>query len=271
VKMLSKVIVILAIAIVVVGGGIAAYLLTRGPEVYELSYNFKPGESYVYEMKSKTESLGTSVELSLSETLDVLQVIDHEVNIRDSSEMQIAITGAAQQNVAVVMTFRMTNKGVRSAIQIEKVEPPELRTAMEQARGQLEGYLKAIYHYPTDPVPLGREWSVPIDYQFEQAGVSMTVTGEARSSIVARESITVQAGTFDCWRLAHKINASGEMVLAGQTVTMSMSGNATSWIDPLSGAQTKADLPLSMKLKAAGQELEVPVNVTMELIKHQGP
>jgi len=259
--------------VVIVAVGVCSYFLLKGGEgegkAYELSYNFRTGESYVYDMTYRLEYLGMSMELSSSETLDVLKVLDNEFDILDSATVRITITGQAPQTATVVATFRMTNKGVRSGLEIENVEPPELWTSMEQTLGQWGSYLESIYHYPIEPVPIGRRWSIPIDFQFQQAGMSMTLAGECRSSIAGRENITVRAGTFDCWRLAHNLSASGEAVIMGQTVTMAMSGEATSWINPQSGAQTKVNLPLNIKVKVAGQEIEFPINMTMELIEYQ--
>ena len=274
--MLPKAIVMVVIAIVAVGGATAAYLMTRAPsEAYEFSYNFQPGESYVYDMTWRMEypeNFGIPpVEFSSSETLDVLEVVDDEFDIRDSATMQITIPGETPQTVTVVMTFRMTNKGVRSGLEIENVEPPELWTSMEQMRGQWESYLGAIYQYPTDPVPVGRKWIIPMDFQFQQAGMSTTLAGEFRSSIAGRENMTVGAGTFDCWRLAHKISVSGETEVMDLTATMTMSGEGASWIDPQSGVQTKVNLPLSIKVKVAGEEFKFSINVTMELVEYQAP
>jgi len=271
VKTLHKAIVILVIAIVAVGLGLVCYLMTQGPETYELSYNFQPGESYVYDMAWKTEILGISAELSSSETLNVLQVVGNEFNFRDSATVQMTVPGQEARTVTVVVTFKMTNKGVRSGLEIENVEPPELRPLGEQTRGQLESFLAAIYHYPTGRIPIGSKWIVPADFQLQQEGTSISLTGECTSSLASRERLTVKAGTFDCWRLTHNISASGEMEAMGQKVTMTMSGQATSWIDIRSCVQTKVDLPLSVKMQAAGQEVAFPMNVTIELTKYQTP
>lgn len=270
--MQSKVIVMVVIAVAAVGVGTALYLMMSGPfDMYELSYRFQPGEFYVYDTTWSVELLGASTEFSLSETLNVLQVLDGEFSFRDSADVKLIIPGEAPQTVTVVMTYRMTNKGVRSGLEIEEVDPPEARTLMEQTRGQYESFLLSIYHYPTDPVPLGDEWSMPIDIEFLQAGASMRLMGEVTSSIVDRESVTVGAGTFDCLRLLHNITASGETVVMGQTVTVAMSGEATSWIDLQSCAQTKVNLPLGLRLKADGEELEVSTDITMELTEYRAP
>lgn len=270
VKMQSKAIVMVFIAVAAVAVGTTLYLMMSAPsDVYELSYRFQPGESYVYDTTWSVELLGASTEFSLSQTLNVLQILDHEFSLRDSAEVELIIPGQAPQTVKLVMTYRMTDKGVRSGLEIEEVEPPEARTLMEQTRGQYESFLQSIYHYPTDPVLLGDEWSMPIDVEFLQAGASMRLVGEVTSSIVDRESVTVEAGTFDCLRLLHNITASGETVVMDQTVTVTMSGEATSWIDLQSCAQTKVNLPLGLTLKLDREELEVSTDITMELTEYR--
>jgi len=271
--------VVIVIVIVIAIAGVGSYLLLKGGEgegdAYELSYSFQPGESYVYDQRMEfefPEDLGIPpVEVSSIVTQDVLEVVDNEFEIRSLMTMQTTISGEAPQTGTVAMTYRMTNKGVRYGLEIENVEPPGLWASMEQMREQQESYLETINQYPTDPVPVGRKWSIPIDFQFEQAGIPMTLVGEARSSIAGRENMTVGAGTFDCWRLVHKMSVTGEAEVMGQKITVTMSVDGTSWIDLQSGAQTKVNLPMSFKVKVAGEEVKLSINITIELIEYQAP
>ncbi|MEM1557792.1 MAG: hypothetical protein QXT26_00010 [Thermoproteota archaeon] len=142
---------------------------------------------------------------------------------------------------------------------------------MQESLEELEGYWRTIQAYPKDPVPIGHEWTMLVNLKFQEAYLPITLVGTCNSSITSKESISVKAGTFDCLRLTHKISASGEVTIMNKKVTISISGEGASWIDLKKCFQIRVDLPLSIKVKATGQEGELRVNMTIELIEYKMP
>ncbi|MEM1554402.1 MAG: hypothetical protein QXS51_05545 [Thermoproteota archaeon] len=265
-------VIIIVISIIIVLGVVTTYLIMRSSEIYDLSYDFKPGESYVYNITYRVDSdlPGFPISTSSRETLTILEFLDNRFKIRNSAITQVSVL-SQKLTSTTIMKYEMDRKGSITGVEIDYIEPRELQEYIRNNLEELEGYWRTIQAYPKDPIPIGHEWTMPVNLKLQEAYLPITLVGTCTSSITSRESISVKAGTFDCLRLSHKISASGEVTIMNQKVTISISGEGTSWIDLKKCFQIRVDLPLSIKVKATGQEVELRVNMTIELIEYKTP
>ncbi len=242
------------------------------PDAYELSYNFQFGESYTYDISWRMEYQENSIEVTGSETLNVVGAVGNEFEIQDLYNVQVTTTREIQENVRVVSIFRMTDKGLKSYPEIVNVEPPQLREFMELPLWSRYTCLGLLCFYPMEPITVGHEWNVPRRYGFIYQTSELWTQGNCSFLIEARENVTVGHTTFDSWRLTQRVYVSGENVVANRKMKIIVSGEATSWIDTRSGAQTKLNLILSYKeLIEDVPEYEMRENITMELVEYQAP
>lgn len=266
---------LIAIAVAVVAVAVvtamSAYLLMpKGSPSgqVEISYNLQPGESYTYTETMNMDAIGTSMEILNDHTMVVVGVAGNQFDIRDTYTMTVTGVGTSQK-ATIVTTYKMSNKGARSELNIESVDPPELRENMGQTLTQSQTYFGPANLYPTEPVAIGQEWNVPLNLPLDQSGIVIGLVGSCTNSISGRESVTVRAGTFDSWRMNQKLNLASSMQLMGQTATISLSGDTTTWIDTKTGVQTKASLPLKVSVKAGSTEISMQITATMELVVYQ--
>ncbi len=270
--MVAKLIVIAIIAVAAVGGAVGIYTVTRAPaETYDLSYRLQAGDYFVQDVSLSMELMGTTMEVSSRTTTDILEVAGDEFGIRETNEMELNISGAEQMEFTSVMDSRMSNKGARSDVQLVSADPPELMESAEQGLGQVQNYLGSLYLYPPDPVAIGQKWEAPLDFQFEESGISATMVGSLSSTVIGKESVTVGAGTFDCLHLAEKITASTETLFLDQMVSINMDGEGGMWVDLESGVQTRVELPLTIEMEATGVKFEITLEITLELVEYNDP
>jgi len=78
---LTKIAIIGIIVAVVAVAGVVGFLLWPR-EVYDLSYNFKPGETYVYEAIQTREIAGQKIDTKTKLKTDVLRVKANEFTVR---------------------------------------------------------------------------------------------------------------------------------------------------------------------------------------------
>ena len=100
---------------------------------------------------------------------------------------------------------------------------------------------------------------------------TLETQGDCSSTITARENVKVGSKTIDCWRLSHRISTSGETVVDNQAVSVTISGDASSWIDAKNGALIKVNLPFSINYKDPNIEQVLQDNIMMELVEYQAP
>ncbi|MEM2350778.1 MAG: hypothetical protein QXT26_00015 [Thermoproteota archaeon] len=126
-KIPFKVIIIVVFIIIVLGVVFTAYLIMRSPEKYDLSYDFKPGESYVYNITYRVESdlSGFPISTSSRETLTILEVSDNEFKIRNSAITQVSVLNQKLTSTMIVK-YKMDRKGSITGVEIEYIEPQEL-------------------------------------------------------------------------------------------------------------------------------------------------
>lgn len=257
--MLLKAIVAVIIAIVVVGGGTAAFLMTRGPsEAYEFFYDYQVGEYFNYKMTTATTVDNTPIENTLSTySMQIIAVEDNKITARSTSTVENI--GPPQypftiENAEVSVIATMTNKGEMISWEIENVVPPELWENVELYENFQMMYsqlFQAIYVFPEEPVSICQEWENSIEAEIPWGpGMYMTLTGEGSAQLAGQESVTVEAGTFDCWRIDYDISVSGEVTYDNQMYTMNITLEGTSWYSKQNCAETKSIMVMVMSMEA---------------------
>jgi hypothetical protein len=230
-------------------------------------YNFKVGESYVYIQEITVEvPVAGEMKSTGDLTIDVLEVMDNEIVTRTTITTQMP--GVPQ--IKMVMRKRMTRKGRIISFEIENVEPPELMENVEKEMGGWQRLLENARRYPEVPMPIGREWEVPVDFDLEiQPGMTLKLQGKASSSIDGKETLTVRAGTFECWRLVIKIYLSGQTSVDDQTMEMTMTAEGNVWVDQGTGAEVKVNMPMEMGMKIMEMEMETSMTMMLELVEYR--
>ena len=238
---LTKIAIIGIIVAVVAVAGVAGFLLWPR-EVHDLSYNLKPGETYVYEAIQTQEIAGQKIETKTKLKTDVLRVKANEFTVRCDMIIQ---TSQPPQAIKVVLIQTQTSKGKPKSLKIVSVEPPALRRAMEKELTLNFEQLPASY--PAKPLPIAigpfwGGWTTPIEFEARMPGICINFVGETENRLEGMERIRVPAGEFDCFRLTHEMHLVGEgLVRKNQMLTIKMFTNSIEWVDRESGATIKLE------------------------------
>jgi hypothetical protein len=256
---------IIAVVIVVIAC-VSVFLLTRPSELYELSLNYEPGETYVYDMVQTTETAGQKIDTDMKVKLEILRVKADEIAMRCDMSMQAP---QIPQPITMVWIQTLTNKGEMKSWEMENVKPPEFREAMEQTVEQMLEQQNIGEAFPSKPLPIGGEWTTPIEYELKLPEFQLTLTGKSENKLEGKERIEVHAGEFDCIKLTHEMHTVGEGLIGNeQTITVEMFGNTTSWIDRESGATIKSESHTEEGMEiGTALTMKVLIDSEMELIK----
>lgn len=276
--MVSKLAVGIIVLIVVVGGGAAAYVLMRpseAPETYELSYDYEVGEYYVYETATSTTMDDTVMEEFSTYSMQVTAVNNNEITCKyietignigpPQSELTI-------ESAEVTMEMKMTNKGKMISWEIESVVPLELWENVElyEDSQMMSGQLfESLYMFPSASISIGQEWETSISDEIEwMPGTYMPLMGEGSTHFVGQENVTVEAGTFDCWRLDYGASISGELEYMGTAFTMDMTLEGTSWYSKQNCTEVKMTMSMIMSMEFDDDKMEYLTDTVMELVEY---
>ena len=272
--MLPKTIVmVIIVVIVVVGGGVAALLMTRGPsEAYEFFHDYQVGEYYVYETTTATILDDTPVENILSTySMQVIAVEDNEITVRSTTTVENIGPPSYEfiiENAEVAMIATMTNKGEMISWEIENVVPLEYWENVElyeNSQMVWSQLVQTIYVFPGERVSIGQEWEKSIEEEIAWGpGMYMTLTGEGSAHLVGQENITVEVGTFDCWRIDYNMNISGELY----TYAMNMMLEGTTWYSRQNCAEIKSTMSMTISTEYDNYQYEYLSEMITELIEH---
>ncbi|HIH98871.1 MAG TPA: hypothetical protein HA346_07760 [Thermoplasmata archaeon] len=238
---LTKIAIIGIIVAVVAVAGVVGFLLWPR-EVYDLSYNFKPGETYVYEAIQTQEIAGQKIDTKTKLKTDVLRVKANEFTVRCDMIIQ---TSQPPQAIKAVWIQTQTSKGKPKSLNIVSVEPPALRRATEKEVTLNFEQLPATYPVKPLPIAIGPfwgGWTTPIEFEARMPKICINFVGETENRLEGMERIRVPAGEFDCFRLTHEMHLVGEgLVRKNQTLTIKMFTNSIEWVDRESGATIKSE------------------------------
>ena len=263
--------------IVVVGGGAAAYVLMRpseAPETYDLSYDYEVGEYYVYETATSTTMDDTVMEEFSTYSMQVTAVNNNEITCKYIET--IGNIGPPQyevtiENAEVTMEMKMTNKGKMISWEIESVVPLELWENVElyEDSQMMYGQLfESLYMLPSASISIGQEWETSISSEIEWVpGTYLPLMGEGSTHFVGQENVTVEAGTFDCWRLDYGASISGELT-NGYTVTMDMTLEGTTWYSKQNCIEVKMTMSMIMSIEVGDDKMEYLTDTVMELVEY---
>jgi hypothetical protein len=276
-KLTKKASIGIIVAVLVVVACVSVFLLTRPPEIerprelYELSFDYKPGESYTYITTSTTETMGQKQEQKTESTMEILEVKDNEITLRTRVITQIVSAPQMPEEITIVSILTQTNKGELISFKIESIKPPKFKVMTEQFMDQLTQQKSMQPTYPTRPLPIGGKWVTPIEFEIEIPPFSFNLTGESKNKIASKEKITTKAGEFNCLKLTSEINVVGEGIFGkNQTITMEISGNETRWVDQKNGAQIKSEVHTETKMEmGTAMTMQAPSDEVMELIEYK--
>lgn len=274
--MLPKAIVMVIITIVVVGGGTAAFLMTRGPsEAYELFYDYKVGEYYVYEMTAATTIDNTVMEEFSTYSTQIDLVEDNEITVISTRTVENIGPPRYEYTVKsaeVTGRVKMTNKGKMTSWEIESVVPLELWENVELYENSQMIYsqlFEDLYMFPYKPIPICENWETLISTEIEwMPGTYLPLMGEGSTHFVGQESVTVEAGTFDCWRLDYGASISGESEYMGMAFTMDMTLEGTSWYRKQNCAEVKMTMSMTVTMEFDGQIMGYLMDMVTELVEY---
>lgn len=276
--MVSKLAVGIIVLIVVVGGGAAAYVLMRpseAPETYDLSYDYEVGEYYVYETATSTTMDDTVMEEFSTYSMQVTAVNNNEITckyIETIGNIGPPQYGVTIESAEVTMEMKMTNKGKMISWEIESVVPLELWENVELYENSQMMYgqlFESLYMFPSASISIGQEWETSISDEIEwMPGTYMPLMGEGSTHFVGQENVTVEAGTFDCWRLDHGASISGELEYMDTAFTMDMTLEGTSWYSKQNCAEVKMTMSMTMSMEFGDDKMEYLTDTVMELVEY---
>jgi hypothetical protein len=252
-------------------------LLTRPPEIekprelYELSFDYKPREIYIYDVSTAMELLGQKIETTGRDEVEVLKVKAEEITLRHHSTSQVVSAPQMPQTTTLVYEQVITPKGKAKSTNLVKVDPPKLKAQMEQSLEQQQ--LFQVAAYPTESQPIGGKWKIPIEEAelTVMPGMQIKLKGYQNGTIVSKETMTTPAGTFDCLKVISKIWLIGEGTFGkDQNLTMDISGEVLSWIDIKSFVPIKQETHMEIKEQIdTAMTIELPMETTTELIEYK--
>lgn len=124
-----------------------------------------------------------------------------------------------------------------------------------------------LYMFPYEPIPICENWETLISTEIEwMPGTYLPLMGEGSTHFVGQESVTVEAGTFDCWRLDYGASISGESEYMGMAFTMDMTLEGTSWYRKQNCAEVK--MTVSMTMEFDGQIMGYLMDMVTELVEY---
>ncbi len=250
----SAVVIVIVIVAAVVGVG--GYLLLKGGEgegeAYELFCDYQAGEYYNYKMTTTTtvtvdDTLVENTLSTLTYPMQIITVEDNEITLRSTSTVETI------ENAEVTIIARMTNKGEMISWEIENVVPSELWENVElyeNSQMVWSQLFQSMYTFPEEPVSICQEWENSIEGEIPWGPTYMTLTGEGSAHFVGQESVTVEAGTFDCWRIDYDASVSGELTYDNQVYTMDMTLEGTSWYSKQNCVEIKSTMPMTWTMSA---------------------
>jgi hypothetical protein len=277
VKLTKKALIGIIVAVVVVVACVSVFLLTRPPEIerprelYGLSFNYKPGETYIYDTSTTMEVMGQKIETTGRDEVEVLEVEAEEITLRYHSTSKAVSAPQMPQTTTAVYEQVITPKGKAKSTNLVKVDPPKLKAQMEQTLEQQQLFQTASY--PTESKPIGGKWKIPIE-EAEltiMPGVQLKLKGYQNGTIASKETLVTPAGQFDCLKLISKIWLTGEGTFGkDQNLTMDVSGETTSWVDIKSFVPVKQEMHMEIKEQlGTAMTMELPMDITTELIEYK--
>ena len=242
------------------------------PETYELFHDYQVGEYYNYKMTTATTVDNTSMENILSTySMQIIAVEDNEITVRSTTTVENIGPPSYEytiENAEVTMIATMTNKGEMISWEIENVVPleywdnVELYENYQMVWSQL---VQTIYVFPGERVSIGQEWENSIDGEIPWGpGMYMTLTGEGSAHLMGQENITVEVGTFDCWRIDYNMNISGELY----TYAMNMMLEGTTWYSRQNCAEIKSTMFMTISTEYDNYQYEHLSETVSELIEY---
>ena len=241
---------------------------------YELFYDYQVGEYYNYEMTTTSTTDTTTENVSSTYSMQVTAVEDNEITAKYLETIENIgppLYEYTIESAEVTSMATMTNKGKMISWEIENVVPPELWENVELYENSTMAYsqlLENLQMFPRELIPICENWGVSISGEIEwMPGTYMPLTGEGSVHFVGQESVTVDAGTFDCWRLDYGASISGELT-NGYTATMNMTFAGTSWYNKLNCAEVKSTMSMTMSMESDGYTYESFTNMVTELVEY---
>lgn len=264
--------VIAAIVVVAIVAAATVYIILSGEEeeTYELFYDYEVGKYYNYETTTTT----TSTQNNDMETENSSTAYSMQVTAVEDNEITLKQTGTETidgENVDVTLVVTVSNKGEMISWEIENVVPPEYWSQVVEYENQSMIYWELIgFEFPEEAIPIGHEWGSSIEYEIPWGPeeIPLPMTGEASTQFVGEESITVEAGTFDCWRIDYSVNLSGEMTVDNHTVTMNIIFEGTDWLDNQNCGQVKSMMSFAMDMEYDGYTMEQVSESVTELVEY---
>jgi len=261
--------IIVTVVVVTVVGAVAAVVLlkpgegpapggptttptTTPPIAYEFLYDYQVGEYYNYETAGTTTSIQDNTETETSQT----SAYSMQITAVEGDEITTKTIGTetiANENVDVTLVMTMSNKGEMISWEIENVAPPEYWEAAEAYENSSMVFSELFgLEFPEEAIPIGHEWGSPTEAEIPMGPYIVPITGERSAHFVGEESITVEAGTFDCWRVDYSASASGERTVDNHVLTVNLTCEGTCWLGKQNCAQIKSTMSYTMNFEYDG-------------------
>ena len=128
------------------------------------------------------------------------------------------------------------------------------------------------FYFPGEMARVGDSWQIPIDMQTEQ----FNLTGTMDAKITETGEITVQAGTYEVFRM--EISSELRMVApppeyanVTEPIGMNMTMEGYQYFEKGTCRVIEAKIEMTMDMSMMGMTISIPMTLNMELTEHTLP
>lgn len=166
------------------------------------------------------------------------------------------------------MSLAATDKGKTISREVENVVPSKQWDNVVRYEDSQMAYTRLIEDletFPSEPVSIDEKRDKSISSEVPWGSeLSILLTGEGTAHFVGEEKVTVEAGTFNCWRINYTGSVSGEgKVDSDHTITVNWTVEENVWYNRRNCAMIKLSSSYRIDWRAddyyPGEQIPKPV------------
>lgn len=231
-------------------------MLPGEAEAIALGLSYTEGEEMTYEIEMAMEMMGTNLSYAMTYTVEVLDVEDGTYTMRTTF-------GLMEQ------TFSITTRINQTGHTVEFLDaPPEF----EQSLSYVSFMPGNGFYFPGEKARVGDSWQIPVDMRTEQ----FNLTGTIDNKITETGEITVQAGTYEVF----KLEITSDLRMASQPpqytnvtepIGLNMTMEGYEYFEKGTCRVIEAKIEMTMDMSIMGMTMSVPMTLDLELTGHISP
>jgi len=244
----------LIVSVILIAVAFASWSMLPGEaEAVTLGLSYVEGEEMTYELEMAMEMMGTNLSFAMTYTMEVLDVEDEMYTVRTTFSL-------------MEQTFSLTTRINQTGHTVEFLDaPPEF----EQSMSYVSFMPGNGFYFPGEMARVGDSWQIPVDMRTEQ----FNLTGTMDAKITETGEITVQAGTYEVFKL--EISSDVRMVApppeyanVTEPIGMNMTMEGYEYFEKGTCRVIEAKIEMTMDMSMMGMTVSIPMTLNMELTEH---